>query len=61
MTQHGGQAVERAAAVLEAKYNTDTSNPRLGFVRLTGLAHLDERTAFREIARQLCRCLLVPI
>ena len=48
------QVVERAAAVLTAKYNNDDKQPRIGFVKLTGLAHADERAAFREIARQLC-------
>lgn len=27
---------------------------QVGVIRLSGLAHSDERTAFREIARQLC-------
>jgi len=27
---------------------------QVGVVRLTGLVHAEERTAFRELARQLC-------
>ena len=48
------QVVERAAATLIREFNTDKDDPRLGFVKLTGLAHADERAAFKEIARQLC-------
>ena len=48
------QAVERAAASLMSRFNTDINDPRVGLVRLTGLAHADERAAFREMARQLC-------
>ncbi|KAI3431512.1 hypothetical protein D9Q98_004562 [Chlorella vulgaris] len=45
---------ERALAQLEARWNTTPRDPAVGVIRLTGLAHADERTAFREIARQLC-------
>ena len=48
------QAVERAAASLCKRFNTDDKDPRVGFVKLTGLAHADERAAFKEMARQLC-------
>lgn len=39
---------------LTKRFNTDPADPRVGFVRLTGLAHADERAAFKEMARQLC-------
>lgn len=57
------QIVERIAASLMAKYNTEATNPRVAFVRLTGLLHTEERAAFKEIARQLCRlyAALVPL
>lgn len=48
-------AVERAMGIVSQKYNRDASDPLVGVVRLLGWAHSDERTAFREIARQLCR------
>jgi len=48
------QVIERVLAELQRRQNTDPANPTLGVVRLAGLLHTDERTAFREIARQLC-------
>ena len=46
--------VERALAELLARFNTVAGSPVVGIVRLAGLVHTDERTAFQEIARQLC-------
>jgi origin recognition complex subunit 4 len=47
-------AVERALTAITAQWNTDASDPLVGIVRLVGWAHAEERTAFKEIARQLC-------
>lgn len=47
-------AVECALAAVAARYNTNVRDPIIGAVRLVGWAHADERTAFRELARQLC-------
>jgi len=47
-------AVERALTAITTQWNTDTADPLVGIVRLVGWAHADERTAFKEIARQLC-------
>lgn len=52
------QVGERTVAQLCAKYNTNPESPVVGVVRLTGLLHGAERVAFREIARQLCACVL---
>lgn len=52
------QALERALRAASSQFNTDSSNPTVGFVRLSGALHCDERSAFQEIAHQLCRCLL---
>jgi hypothetical protein len=37
-----------------AQANKDPANPAVGVVRLCGALHDDERTAFLEVARQLC-------
>jgi len=47
-------AVERALTSITTQWNTDPVDPLVGIVRLVGWAHADERTAFKEIARQLC-------
>lgn len=47
-------AVERALTAITTQWNTDSADPLVGIVRLVGWAHADERTAFKEIARQLC-------
>lgn len=50
------QLVERSIASVCAAHNTEGSTNRVvGVVRLSGILHLDERVAFMEIARQLCR------
>ncbi|KAI8464391.1 MAG: hypothetical protein J3K34DRAFT_440678 [Monoraphidium minutum] len=46
--------LERVLGALCREHNTSPSNPALGVVRLHGALHGDERTAFQEIARQLC-------
>lgn len=46
--------IERSVAEVCGRYNTDSTDPHVGVVRLTGSLHADERIAFREIARQLC-------
>lgn len=51
---HCPQAVERALAELQARFAAAAGGPEVGVVRLSGLVHTDERTAFQEIARQLC-------
>ncbi len=50
------QVLERALSQASSQFNTDPSNPTVGFVRLSGALHCDERSAFQEIAHQLCRC-----
>jgi hypothetical protein len=50
------QVLERALSQAGSQFNTDASNPTVGFVRLSGALHCDERSAFQEIAHQLCRC-----
>lgn len=52
------QLVERTLGSLCARFNAAGASPRVGVVRLSGLAHAADRVAFREIARQLCRCSL---
>lgn len=48
--------LERALRQAGSQFNTDSSNPTVGFVRLSGALHCEERAAFQEIAHQLCRC-----
>ena len=48
-------AVEQALAQLLREHNGGAADARVGVVRLHGWAHADERLAFREAARQLCR------
>ena len=50
----GGQVLERVLAGLEQQCNAGLDMPALATVRLSGLVHADERTAFQDIARQLC-------
>ncbi|PRW39188.1 Origin recognition complex subunit 4 [Chlorella sorokiniana] len=45
---------ERALADLAAEFNKDPKDPVVGVIRLSGQVHADERTAFKELARQLC-------
>lgn len=48
-------AVERALRTLCARHNRgEGAEPSVGVVRLAGWAHAEERTAFRDTARQLC-------
>lgn len=49
------QVLERALRAASSQFNTHSSNPTIGFVRLSGALHCDERSAFQEIAHQLCR------
>ena len=49
------QVVEHALAALQARWNTDPRDATVGIVRLSGLAHADERTAFSFIAKGLCK------
>lgn len=53
------QLVERALAEVCAAHNTGAGSgsggdKTVGVVRLSGLLHCEERTAFQEVARQLC-------
>ena len=48
------QALEAALRSLEGRWNCRQGDPRVGVVRLAGWAHADDRTAFKEMARQLC-------
>lgn len=50
------QVLERALLQASSQFNPDATNPSVGFVRLSGALHCDERSAFQEIAHQLCRC-----
>ena len=43
-------------ADLAARYSVAAQSPTLGVVRLSGLVHVSDRVAFREVARQLCTC-----
>ncbi|KAK9808720.1 hypothetical protein WJX72_002488 [[Myrmecia] bisecta] len=52
--------IQRALSDLHKRFNTDPASPQVGFVRLTGLAHTEDRSAFREIARQLCETFGMP-
>eukprot|EP00884_Botryococcus_braunii_P011000 jgi/Botrbrau1/19901/Bobra.0059s0022.1 len=45
---------ERVLSEIHAKFNGTQGPPVVGMVRLSGLLHAEERTAYREIARQLC-------
>lgn len=48
-------AIERTLRTLCDKYNPGGgTEPSVGVVRLVGWAHAEERTAFRDTARQLC-------
>ena len=49
------KVVERALQQLQQSHNPVGEPAVLGVVRLSGLVHSEERTAFREAARQLCR------
>ena len=48
------QVVGRTVQELLQKYNQNPASPTVGIVTLSGLLHSEEKTAFREIARQLC-------
>ena len=50
-------AVSRVIGEVQAAWNADPADPRVGIVRLSGVEFSDERAAFREIARQLCETL----
>jgi len=50
-------AISRLCSKAQERWNLDPEDPRVVIVRLSGWAHSDERVAFREIARQLCRAL----
>ena len=61
MDRHvAGQVLERVLAGLEQQCNAGLDMPALATVRLSGLVHADERTAFQDIARQLCRWATKP-
>lgn len=49
------QVVDRALRQLQQNHNPAGEPAVLGVVRLSGLIHADERTAFREAARQMCK------
>ena len=53
------QVVQRVLADLDSRHNTEQGKPVLGVVQLTGLAHTEDVVAFKEIARQLCKYVLV--
>jgi len=43
-----------------ARHNINPQGDKaVGVVRLSGLIHLEDRVAFSEAARQLCRCVRV--
>ena len=48
------QVLERVLAGLEQECDAGSDLPAVATVRLSGLVHADERTAFQDIARQLC-------
>ena len=50
------QMLERVLADLEQRCNAQQDLPSLAVVRLSGLVHNEDRTAFQDIARQLCLC-----
>ncbi|KAF6256569.1 origin recognition complex subunit 4 C-terminus-domain-containing protein [Scenedesmus sp. NREL 46B-D3] len=52
--------LERVLRSSMAQHNIEQDNPTLGAVRLSGVLHCDERTAFQEIARQLCSTFNIP-
>ena len=47
--------LERVLADLESQCNAGLGVPAVATVRLSGLVHSEERTAFQDIARQLCQ------
>ena len=49
------QMLERVLADLDQRCNSSQDLPSLAVVRLSGLVHAEERTAFQDIARQLCQ------
>jgi len=49
--------VSRVCNLVDKEWNTVQSDPKVGIVRLSGLAFSDERSAFKEIAKQLCATL----
>eukprot|EP00891_Asterochloris_glomerata_P008225 jgi/Astpho2/8225/fgenesh1_pg.00122_%23_9_t len=46
--------MERVLSDLQARHNSEPSDPKVGVVRLTGLAHTEDVAAFKQIAHQLC-------
>lgn len=55
-TAAAGAAAAGTAGAAAAGTAAGEENPTVGVVRLSGALHCDERAAFVEIARQLCRC-----
>ena len=53
------QLVERVLDSLQTAVGQGDS--KLAIVRLSGQIHSDERTAFQEMARQLCRCIIINV
>ena len=47
-------AVSRVCNLVDREWNTVKGDPKVGIVRLSGLAFSDEKSAFKEIAKQLC-------
>ena len=52
------QVMERVLRDLQAQHNSNPSDPKVGVVRLTGLAHTEDVAAFKQIAHQLCGCVV---
>lgn len=52
------QVMERVLSDLQARHNSEPSDPKVGVVRLTGLAHTEDVAAFKQIAHQLCGCVV---
>ena len=52
------QVMERVLSDLQAQHNSDPGDPKVGVVRLTGLAHTEDVAAFKQIAHQLCGCVV---
>ncbi|CAL5218398.1 g73 [Coccomyxa viridis] len=52
--------VGRTLQELLQKFNQNPASPTVGIVSLSGLLHSEEKTAFREIARQLCTTFQIP-
>lgn len=46
--------VSRVCSQVDAEWNTVPGDPKVGIVRLSGMAFSDEKSAFKEIARQIC-------